>query len=158
VRYKRSNVLKFTPRTKPGLVDDRFLVSEYDHQKKAFEWIQDHTDQYPELDDLYAIPNGGRRPPKVAREMKETGQKKGMPDVHLPIPRGKFASLYVELKKPGGSLSPDQKKRHPRLARWGNRVVTVYSWADLIITALDYLGYAIPKELEQSSRLFKRAA
>ena len=59
---------------------------------------------------LYAVPNGGNRNIVTARKLKAEGVKPGVPDVCLPVPRGDYHGLYVEMKRQkGGVVSPEQK-------------------------------------------------
>jgi hypothetical protein len=59
---------------------------------------------------FYHIPNGGYRNKKEAYSLKAQGLQPGVPDLCLPIPRGKYHSLYIELKRAsGGVLSHPQR-------------------------------------------------
>lgn len=41
--------------------------------------------------------------------MKATGEKAGVPDICLPVPRGGYHGLYIELKRvQGGRISAEQ--------------------------------------------------
>lgn len=72
----------------------------------------------------YAIPNGGYRTQTTARAMRAEGQKPGMPDLHIPIARHGYNSLYIEMKNgKAGRLSEHQKEMHERLRDYGNKVV-----------------------------------
>lgn len=53
----------------------------------------------------------------------------GMPDRLVMLPGGKV--LWVELKTQGGALSPLQRYQHVQLERHGQRVVTLWSYADV---------------------------
>lgn len=59
---------------------------------------------------FFSIPNGGDRHIKVATKMVAEGTKKGVSDTMLAVPRGKYCGLFIEMKKPGGRESADQKK------------------------------------------------
>lgn len=84
--------------------------TEEQEQAAIFEWVQLMTPQYPELDLLFHVPNGGLRSKPEAVRMKKTGVKPGVPDLCLPVPRGESHGLFIELKrKHGGKVSPDQK-------------------------------------------------
>lgn len=54
-------------------------------------------------------PNGGRRSKSEALRFKMMGVLSGVPDTFLPLRSGEFCGLYIELKKAGGSPSPEQK-------------------------------------------------
>jgi hypothetical protein len=64
--------------------------------------------EFPEVALLHSIPNGDWRGPGVAKKLKAEGVKPGIPDLCLPVPRGGYHSLYIELKKGSGSVRPDQ--------------------------------------------------
>jgi hypothetical protein len=67
-------------------------------QQCLFKWAAYMEPVFPELKLLHAIPNGGYREKITASRMKAEGVKAGVPDIHLPVPRGGYASLYIELK------------------------------------------------------------
>ncbi len=93
---------------------------EHDLQVTCLKWL--HI-AYPRVL-CYAIPNGGQRNAIVAKHLKEEGVTAGIPDLHIPIPRGNYASLYIEMKNGNkGKLSDNQKEMIPRLQVYGNKVV-----------------------------------
>ena len=64
----------------------------------------------------------------------------GMPDLHIPIPRGGYASLYIEMKDANkGRLSENQKEMIPRLQSYGNKVVVCRTIADFRKELEEYL-------------------
>jgi hypothetical protein len=58
---------------------------------------------------LFAIPNGGARRIVEAVIMKREGVRKGIPDLFLAVPRGRYHGLFIEMKTTLGRLSPEQK-------------------------------------------------
>ena len=84
---------------------DVYSVSEHDAQVALFEWAA----HVPELEWMFAIPNGTRTSMDIARRMKAEGVKKGVSDICLPLPRGGSHGLYIEMKSDTGSASPEQK-------------------------------------------------
>lgn len=108
--------------------------SEHSHQAAIFQWIAIEGSKFVEdFALLYAIPNGGDRSMSVGAAMKAEGVKKGVPDMHYPVPV-MWHSLYIELKTPGrertknGGLSDDQVKWARRLRKQGHAVVVAYGW------------------------------
>jgi hypothetical protein len=65
-------------------------------------------ERYPELKLLYAVPNGGMRNVIVARKLKAEGVRSGVPDLVLPVPRGTFHGLYIEVKHGDNKPTPEQ--------------------------------------------------
>ena len=84
------------------------MASEHDHQFKLVEHCKAMSRVYPELSKLYAIPNGGKRAKRTGATMKSEGVKAGVFDLHLPVSRDGYLSLYVEMKKTGGTISESQ--------------------------------------------------
>ena len=113
---------------------------DYEHfeQKAIFLWIEAKRQKYPDLTEAYAIPNGGDRHVVVATKLKAEGVQKGMPDICLPVARGGYHALYIELKVKGdkvlkitrGTLKPHQKDRIERLLKQGNLAVCCWGQDD----------------------------
>lgn len=82
---------------------------EHFEQVRLFTWVKAQVKRTPELALLFAIPNGGQRHPAVAAKLKAEGVKPGVPDLCLPVARGKFHGLFIELKAPGGKAADSQK-------------------------------------------------
>jgi len=87
--------------------------TEADEQKFIFSWAMAQENTYPELTLLHCIPNQRimfvRDPQRYAHYMFAQGLRKGLPDIHLPVGRGNYLSLYIELKRQcGGRPSGDQ--------------------------------------------------
>lgn len=86
-------------------------MSEHTEQAALIDWAERLTPRLPELALLYAIPNagaGGQR--GQGGKMKAEGVKRGVPDLCLPVARGGFHGLYIELKDVGGALLAEQKQ------------------------------------------------
>lgn len=77
---------------------------------------------------IYAIPNGGQRNAIVAAKLKAEGVQAGIPDLHIPVAKGGYHSLYVEMKNgKKGRLSDLQKEMITRLESLGHKVVVCHS-------------------------------
>lgn len=82
-------------------------------QKQVFRWIRSNQIRYPKLQLAYGTLNGVRLAPKLRKEMKEQGNRSGVPDIVLPArnKNEKYSGLYIELKRAkGGVVSKDQKR------------------------------------------------
>lgn len=91
-----------------------------------------------------AIPNGGKRSAREAALMKAEGVTAGAPDWMLFVPRGPYAGLALEFKRPtdGGRLSASQVVFHDRLRDHQWRVFVVTSAADAWEILTRYLNNA----------------
>ena len=97
-RLKRRDVLEWQP-------------SEEQEQAAVIEWTIIMDKQLPELRLLFHVPNGAERHPAVAAKLKKQGVKAGVPDLFLPVARGGWHGLFVEMKKrKGGRVSDAQKQ------------------------------------------------
>ena len=65
--------------------------------------------RYPELNTLYAIPNGGHRLKLAAGRARAEGALRSASDLVLPAPRYPFHGLYLEVKTPDRRLRIDQR-------------------------------------------------
>lgn len=59
---------------------------------------------------LFHVPNGGRRDPIEAARLKQSGVRAGIPDLALPVSRGRFHGCVIEVKDKDGRVSPEQKE------------------------------------------------
>lgn len=75
------------------------MLSEHQEQVIIFEWAKLHEGRYPELQWLFAVPNGGHRNKIVAAKLKREGVRAGISDIILLVPRRGFHGLCLELKR-----------------------------------------------------------
>lgn len=90
-------------------------MSEHDEQAAVINWAFDNMAEYPELDLLHAIPNGamlggGRIGAMRMNYLKAEGLRPGVCDLFLPVARGGYFGLYIEMKTDTGTLSENQKE------------------------------------------------
>lgn len=118
------------------MTDYIHMPTEESEQALVFQWAALEARMYPELQLLFAIANGGKRHIKTAVMLKRTGVKAGVPDMMLPVARGGYHGLYIELKRVKNSTtSAAQKGWHIKLREQGYRV-TVCKGADEAINEL----------------------
>jgi hypothetical protein len=111
-------------KAKSGANEKDHREQEHDIQVALFERVRDEKNvlRRPELAKVYAVPNGGYRTPAAARKLRAEGVEPGIPDVHLDLARGGWFGLRIEMKRPGGTLTPSQADRLATLRRDGYRV------------------------------------
>ncbi len=120
--------------------------SESKIQAELVRWARAHPDPRCRL--LFHIPNGGQRGGLSGGLMVAQGARAGVPDLFLPVPvtiqmsgRARVVSgLWIEMKKPGGVLSEQQKRWLSELARQGYAVAVCWSVADAQMVLSDYLA------------------
>lgn len=81
-------------------------LSEAQEQTMIFGWAR----WKPELKWLFAIPNGGNRNVIEAVNLKRQGVKKGVSDMCLALPKGKYHGLFIELKVGKNKPTKEQKE------------------------------------------------
>lgn len=96
--------------------------SEETEQIHLMVWCRWAQSKYPELETIYHVPNEGKRSERYGSLLKKMGLKPGVPDIHLPVARGKYSGLYIELKKVGGKPTDNQLYWLELLERYGNCV------------------------------------
>ena len=118
------------------------VPTEAQEQEALFRWAAYAAGRWPQLRLLFHVPNGGTRHPAEAAHMKAQGVKPGVPDICLPVPVGRFAALYIELKrKRGGRVSDEQRGWIEALNRAGNRAVVCRGWDEAREEIVRYLGF-----------------
>ena len=123
---------------------------EHQHQKALFKW----ANQVPGLHVMYAIPNGGQRHVLVAKKMKAEGVKSGVPDIFLPIMRGVFGGLYIELKAPKtGKVSDNQNQWLSALRDEGYQVAVCFGWESAKETIENYLRLKLTKQKKKLNKI-----
>lgn len=92
---------------------------------------------------LIHIPNGGKRNPREGARMKRMGVRAGVSDYHLPVPRGKYHSLWIELKPiVKGKIpyvQPSQYEWRDKMRDQGCSAYVIHGWEAAIAVMLIYL-------------------
>ncbi|MFZ2447513.1 MAG: VRR-NUC domain-containing protein [Syntrophobacteraceae bacterium] len=118
--------------------------TEHQHQAALFEWAAIAARRYPELSLMFAIPNGGHRNRVVAAKLKAEGVKPGVSDLMLPVPRGGWHGLFIEMKKPGGKASKDQTAFGAGVTEQGYRFMVCDDWEKARGMIVSYLNEGQP--------------
>lgn len=123
------------------------VPTEDEEQATVIEWAELNAVHFPDLKLLYAIPNGGKRDVREAAKFKRTGVKPGVPDLHLPVPKGGYHGLYIEMKrKKDGKLSPDQREWLRILTEQGHYCAVCKGWEQAVKTIINYLRERLIKD------------
>lgn len=91
-------------------VSEASIPTETVEQQWLFRWARAESGRYPELGLMYHIPNEGRRTKAGGARAVAEGLRSGVPDICLPVARGGYHGLYIEMKRQSGSCAT-QKQR-----------------------------------------------
>lgn len=121
--------------------------TEQAEHEAVIQWRDMTRAQWPALEWLHHIPNGGARDKVTAALMKRAGVVAGVPDLFLPVPMprhdgGDWHGLYVELKRADHSNGPtaEQKRWLDHLRSAGYLVAVCYGATQAIKVITTYLG------------------
>ena len=120
-------------------------VSEHQAQTAMFKTIKMLEVQRPELALLFAIPNGGHRAKLTAIKLKAEGVKAGILDTCLPVARGGYHGLFLEMKVGYNKCTPEQKWWIEQLGAQGYHCTVCWEWTKAIETLIDYLDGRITR-------------
>ena len=99
--------------------------SERQIQIRCVSWFRA---RYPEASQVFfSVPNGGARNMWTAKNLRDEGALSGVADLVLLVPRHGYASLLIEMKKPGGRQSDTQKAFETAAKGFKNKYVVCYS-------------------------------
>ena len=109
-------------------------MTEAQEQICVIKWSQQpHIRQkWPELSMLHHIKNETTEGPRQVAVDKANGVKKGVPDLHLPVARGRYHSLYIEMKTETGRTSPEQGWWIEHLNAEGNFAEVCHGWQSAV--------------------------
>lgn len=118
------------------------MASESSHQQAVIKWSQQPSvrERYPELALLHHIKNETKEGAAQVAVDKAMGVKKGVPDLHLPVARGGYHSLYIEMKNETGRANDAQNWWLERLSMEGNYTVVCHGWQSAVDILTWYLG------------------
>lgn len=120
-------------------------VSESAMQISCVTWFRTVFAQYALF--LFSIPNGAKIGghvtkkgfPVLASILKGEGMTEGVADLMLALPRNEYHGLFIEMKTPVGSLSPEQRDFLERMSSVGYAVALCRSQNDFEKTVNDYI-------------------
>lgn len=98
--------------------------SETTEQISLFNWARANEAFIPELRLLHHVPNEGKRTNGAV--LKAAGLKTGVPDLYLPVPRGGFHGLYIEMKFGSGKTTKAQEEFMALLRQQGYKTAVAY--------------------------------
>lgn len=118
------------------------IPTEHQEQCRVIDWCNAH----PIANCIFAIPNGSHKSQAMAAKFQREGLRKGVPDLFIPLARGKWHGLFIEMKRVKGSVtSPDQIDYINLLIDNGYRAQICHGADEAINLIAEYLAEPIPK-------------
>ena len=125
-----------------------------DAESRALWQAAQHTVEL--RDHLFHIPNGGKRNKREAARMKGMGVRAGVHDYMLPIARGMYHGLWIELKPHKVVLSAKDRPRasdsqitwRNRMRKQGYAAYVIVGWQNALIVMENYLALELGDTLD----------
>lgn len=116
---------------------------EFDSQVSLFKWARNPAvlAKHPCLDLLSCSLNGVRLSKAQAGKAKAAGMLAGEYDIKLPVARGKFIGLIIEMKAGKNTLTKEQKWYGDRMREEGHLVLAFWDWALAKDAIIEYLKF-----------------
>ena len=125
------------PRTK------RNAQPEAIEQAKVIAWARANERNYPYLWMLHSSLNGVKMTKAQAGRAIAQGMLSGVPDLFLPVRRGGYAGLYIEMKWGKNTTTPNQKTYKADVESQGFLAKVCYSAKEAIEVIQKYYGVTL---------------
>lgn len=119
--------------------------TEHEHQILFFDFVRINMRKFEPLRWIHHVPNGmfiadDSRRVTIGMEYKRLGVIKGIPDIFFPYPSRGYDGLFIEMKKPGGSMSDEQADFESYITRYTNyKHIVCYSYENAIDALKKYV-------------------
>ncbi len=120
-------------------------MTESEHQRAVIRWSQQPKirTKWPELALLFHVKNETAEGAKRVASDKAMGVKKGVPDLCLPVARGPYHGMWLEMKNERGRVSDAQKWWIKKLGEQQYFAVVCYGWQEAVKVLEWYLDGAV---------------
>jgi len=113
--------------------------TEHQEQKTFFAWCLRYSEDYDGINTIFSIPNGGNFDAIRGKLLKDEGLRAGIPDMFLPVARGVYHGLFIEMKvRKGGKVSDKQKLWLARLSKQGYKTTVCEGFGEARKTVMRY--------------------
>ena len=106
-------------------------------QQSCIKWFRLQHNDLEKV--LISVPNGGKRSVITASILKAEGAISGVSDLLLLKQNSKYGCLCIEMKKPKGVQSENQKEWQKSMENIGNKYVICHSIDEFMVEIEDYL-------------------
>lgn len=117
-------------------------MTELQHQIAVIKWSEQPSirSKWPCLKLLYHNANERKCSEVTGRLLRMAGLRRGVPDLTLPVPRGTYHGLYIEMKTPTGETSDDQDWWITELIDQGYFCEVCHGWESAVRVLEWYMG------------------
>ena len=137
-------------------INEVMKMSESQIQRACVHWFRIvHRDIEPLF---FSVPNGGYRCATTARIMKAEGQRAGVADLILLVPRQGYCALCIEMKTRKGYQSEAQKVFQEKAEEYGAKYVVCRSLDEFQKVIRWYLGEESSETAHNRSLLRSKAS
>ncbi len=136
-------------------------MSEHDEQAALIAWADYQANVWPDLKLIFAVINGaklpwardakGRRFSREAVRLKAEGMKAGVPDLWLPVARGGYHGLVIEMKFDDNKPSDEQLWWLEALAKQGYKTAVCWGFEAAQRAVTHYLSLENYEETDRSA-------
>lgn len=135
-------MVKDTPKMKTARCSVRCVVAMSVNITYSEADIQETVIKYCDINKIpvYHIPNEGKRDVVSGARLKRIGLRKGVPDLCIPLPKGRYHGLYIELKTAKGKVTPDQIEWLKLLKSNGYATAITYGVDEAITVIKQYIS------------------
>ncbi len=102
--------------------------NESNEQKSLMHWAKLAQSIYPDLKWLHCSLNACKRSAIQASIAKQQGMLAGVPDLFLPIKRGKYSGLFIEMKYGKNKATKGQLEFLENAKKNGYETAICYGW------------------------------
>ena len=117
-------------------------MTELQNQQALIKWGQQPgiRSKWPCLKLMFHVPNERKCTPQQGRQLKLAGTRSGVPDLLLPVPKGQYHGLFIELKTLTGGTSANQSWWIGELNAQGYYATVCHGWESAARTIEWYLS------------------
>lgn len=105
-------------------------------QRQCVQWFRY---KFPK-EKIFASANGGFRSKIEAAIMKGSGVLSGVSDLQIPVPNLSYHGFFIEMKKPGGKVTPNQKEFLEYVKSKNYQASVIYSFDQFVKEVTEYMS------------------
>lgn len=133
----------------------RLQSSETEEQQAVMQWAAYAKGKFPGLQNLYHVPNEGKRSNVAGGIAKSIGLRPGVPDLILDCPSGRYHGARIEMKYGKNTPTKEQLDWLTRMQNAGYFVAICWCSTDAIRILQEYLSLPNGEKMSVDCDSFK---